>query len=235
MKYRTYLGDVDVLVDTIVDACATKKDLTLDPVNWATARGIKAVHCSKLASYLETTYLEEMLAAYAGKDEQLREGYSYLSRPRFKKLIQLLSDTVNGWKGFAAEKGTERKPRKRKVKPPTQQVKRLKYLAESTEYGVKSIDPIKLIGSNIAVVFNQKYRTLTVYFAVDPRGFAVKGTTLINFDETKSITKTLRKPADVLPKLNGVRAVQTAINSITTKETKPTGRINEHCVLIGAY
>jgi hypothetical protein len=234
-KYREYLGDIDAFVDSVVDACVSKREVKFDPVGWATTRGVKALHCGKIAAYIETTYLQEMAIAYAGKDEQLAEGYSFLTRPRFKKLIQMLSETANAFRIFADEKRSERKPRKKKQKSPSQLTKKVKYLVESKEYGIKSISPEKIIGSEMVVVFNEKYRTLTVLFAKDPRGLSVKGTTIINYDETKSVSKKLRKPKDVLSKLTGVRAVQNSLNAIKTKPAKMSGRINENCILIGAY
>jgi len=233
-KYREYLGDIDAFVDSVVDACSKKQEMKFDPAGWATTHGVKALHCGKIAAYIENTYLQEMATAYAGKDEQLVEGYSFLTKPRFKKLIQMLSETANAFRIFADEKRSERKPRKKKQKSPDQIIKKVKYLAESKEYSIKSVSPEKIIGSEMVVVFNEKYRTLTVLFAKDPRGLSVKGTTIINYDEAKSVSKKLRKPKDVLSKLTGVRAVQTVMNTIKTKPAKMSGRINENCILIGA-
>lgn len=235
LKYREYLGDIDAYVDSVVEACSSKKEVRFDPVGWANNRGVKALHCGKIASYLEETYLREMAEAYSGKDEQLVEGYSFLTKPRFKKLIQMLSETANAFRTFADEKKSERKPRKKKQKTASQLIKKVKYLPESKEFGLKSISPEKIIGSEMLVVFNEKYRTLTVFFSKDPRGLTVKGTTVMNYDEKKSLCKKLRKPKDVLSKLSGVRAVQNALNTIKTKPSKMSGRINENCVLVGAY
>lgn len=234
-KYREYLSDIDAFVDSVVDACVKKQEMKFDPAGWATTHGVKALYCGKIAAYIENTYLQEMATAYSGKDEQLVEGYSFLTKPRFKKLIQMLSETANAFRIFADEKRSERKPRKKKQKSPDQITKKVKYLAESKEYNIKSVSPEKIIGSEMVVVFNEKYRTLTVLFAKDPRGLSVKGTTIINYDEAKSVSKKLRKPKDVLSKLTGVRAVQTVMNTIKTKPAKMSGRINENCILIGAY
>jgi hypothetical protein len=235
LKYREYLGDIDAYVDSVVQACVSKTDVKFDPVGWASTRGVKPMHCSKIAAYIESTYLAEMAEAYSGKDEQLVEGYSFLTKPRFKKLIQMLSETVKAFKTFADEKKSSRKPRKKKVKTASQLTKKMKFLAESKEYGLKSISPEKIISSTMLVVFNEKYRTLTVYHAKDPRGLGVKGTTITNYDEEKSVTKKLRKPKEVLAKLSGVRAVTNAVAAIKTKPAKMTGRINENTVLVGAY
>lgn len=235
MKYKEYLGDIDVFVDKAVDASANKTDVRFDPVGWATSRGIKPIHCGKIASYIEKTYLEEMVEAYSGKDEQLVEGYSYLTKPRFKKLIQLLAETANAIRSFGDQKKSERKPRQKKQKSASQLIKKLKYLIKSEIYNLSSINPEKIVGSNFLVVFNEKYRTLTVYHSLDPRGLSVKGTTITNFDETKSITKKLRNPEDVLNRLSGIRAIQTTMSGIKTKGSPPNGRINENCILVGAY
>jgi hypothetical protein len=234
-KYREYLGDVDVLVDSIIDAYTNKCNMNFDPKGWAITHKIKPLHCGKIAGYIETNYLQEMVSAYDGKDEQLVEGYSFLTKPRLKKLIQMLSETVNIFRAFADEKKCDRTPRKKKQKSPSQIIKKMKYLPESKEYGIKSISPEKIIGSEVVIVLNEKYRTLTVFFAKDPRGLGVKGTTIVNYDEVKSLSKKLRKPKDVLSKLTGIRSVQNVLNFIKTKPLKMSGRINENCVLVGSY
>lgn len=234
-KYREYLGDIDVFVDSAVEACLNKSDLRFDPVRWATNRGIKALHCSKIASYIENTYLQEMAEAYSGKDPQLKEGYAYISKPKFKKLIQVLADTANTIRSFGDERKTQRKPRQKKAKSPNQLTKNIKYLAKSDEFGVSSVSPEKLIGASVVVVFNEKYRTLTVYHAKDPRGLSVKGTTITNYDTVRSVSKKLRKPKESIERITGVRSVTAVLDGITTKSVQPTGRLNEHCVLLGAY
>ena len=47
---------------------------------------------------------------------------------------------------------------------------------------------------------------------------------------------TLRKPEEFFKGLSmGKRALNGAIKKLTTKPTTPNGRINEECVLLGAF
>ena len=60
------------------------------------------------------------------------------------------------------------------------------------------------------------------------------GTTIIGFDETKSIQKTLRKPADQLKDFKGAGKVKlrTFLDDIKTTDTKLNGRCNPETVLL---
>ena len=235
-KYREYLGDLDVHIDSTIDLCLKKKkEYKFDAVRWVTSKGIKPMHCTKIAAYIEASYLLEMVNAFKGKDEQLVEGYSYLTKPSFKKVIQLLSETATLLKVIADEQKSARKPRKKKHKTPNQLTSKVKYMVESKEYGIVSVSPEKIINAATLVVFNEKYRILSVYHAADPRGLSMKGTTVQNFSLEKSFSKKLRNPKDILSKLTGVRAIQTVTDTIKTKPVITTGRINENCILIGAY
>jgi hypothetical protein len=68
----------------------------------------------------------------------------------------------------------------------------------------------------------------------DGTGLSVKGTTIIGFDETKSIQKTLRKPADQLKdfKSAGKVKLRTFLDDIKTTDTKLNGRCNPETVLL---
>ena len=127
-----------------------------------------------------------------------------------------------------------RKPRKKKVKPASQLVAKVKFKAEDPEYGLKSIAPESIIGATTLITFNTKYRKLTVYQAIDKTGFTVSGTSVKGFNETTSLTKVLRKPKDQLkPFLEGNKAhVKQAFKDVKCKEAVANGRLNEETILI---
>jgi hypothetical protein len=64
----------------------------------------------------------------------------------------------------------------------------------------------------------------------------VKGTTIIGFDVKESKTQMLRKP-DVFFKglVLGKRPLNGAMKPLTTTVTVPNGRVNEECILLGAF
>ena len=125
-----------------------------------------------------------------------------------------------------------RKPRKKKVKPASQLVSKMKY--KEKDGTLESINPTQIIGASQLWVYNTKYRNLSVYNAVGNSGLSVRGSTLTGFDEATSITKKLRKPDQVLPKVlnEGKIGLRRILSDLTTAEAKATGRINVECILM---
>jgi hypothetical protein len=108
----------------------------------------------------------------------------------------------------------------------------------SDTYGIKSIIPSKIVGADKLVTFNVVKATCTIYEAKASVGLSVKGTTILGYDESKSATKKVRKPTQFLKLVSeaaGIRAIKNAFGDLTTKESKPNGRINEDTVLLGVY
>jgi hypothetical protein len=76
---------------------------------------------------------------------------------------------------------------------------------------------------------------LGIYTCDHPRGFSVKGCTVKNFDPDKSIEKRLRKPDEMLNKINaelGKVAAKHLLDNVKSKPKKLTGRINSEILLL---
>jgi hypothetical protein len=127
-----------------------------------------------------------------------------------------------------------RKPRKKKSKTPEQLVAKIQLLAESEEFNLKSEPAKNIIGATSLWVFNVKNRKLGVYHALDSQGFGVKGTSLTNFSEMKSIQKTLRKPEAILPDVvKGAKVfLRNVMEDIKAKDSALNGRFNKDTILI---
>ena len=72
------------------------------------------------------------------------------------------------------------------------------------------------------------------YHAIDADGFSVKGSSLLNYNESKSIQKTLRKPAEILPQIlkGGKVYLRNALVDIRSVEVGLTGRLNADTILV---
>jgi hypothetical protein len=99
---------------------------------------------------------------------------------------------------------------------------------------VASINPADILGASQLWIFNTKTRKLGCYFSIDSSGLSVKGTTLLNFDETKSIQKTVRKPEVVLPSVVSVGkvALRKTLTDINAVDQAMSGRINADTILL---
>jgi hypothetical protein len=127
-----------------------------------------------------------------------------------------------------------RKPRKKKVKPASVLVSKLKYLKSDESLNLTSARAEDIIGSQQLWVYNVKTRVLSVYNAIGASGLNVKGSTLLGFDEASSVSKKLRKPAVSLEsvKTGGKIILKKLMDTIKTKKMVPSGRINKDTILV---
>jgi hypothetical protein len=168
---------------------------------------------------------------------ELKEGYSGYSKRSLAGIKQLIEDII---KNCAEKIANEKKTptiRKKRRRSPIDVVKKLKYKKEDAEYAMISIVASKVVEAQKLVVFNTKYRAVTIYEADSSHGLSVKGTTIIGFDPKKSKTKRLRKPKDFFAKIKdkGIKVVRSTFESIRAVEKPATGRINQDTILYGVY
>ena len=179
--------------------------------------------------------LQELKDAYNQVDEQLVEGYSHLSRRELKRFIDWMQSIVDDCEQMVQTAKANRAPRKRKPVSPQKVVSRVKYLQEFPELKLTSIKPVDMLESKEIWIYNTKYKKVQVYCAEVGTLF-VKGTSIVGFDTTSSVSMTLRKPEEFFKGLSmGKRALTNALKSLKTKPAKPNGRLNEHCIILGAF
>ena len=228
-RHSVFIGDLDAAVSKFFDKMKTPKKFSVsDWIDRVKANPSLLAACS---AYFQN-YRDEVEAG--------GPAYDFMNKKNKKDFIRFLDDLVrdvNARHIFAkkAKKNTggERKPRKKKEKSADQIVNKVRYLKESKEYKVTSISPTQIIGASQLWVFNEHYRILSHYVALE-KGFSVKGTTLTNWDEKKSTQRRLRVPLDVLPNIvsGGPKAAELIYEKIKTAALKCNGRLNNHVVLL---
>ena len=167
-------------------------------------------------------------------DKELKEAYSNFTKPQLKKMVAYFDQVILDCQKVSGEKTKSRKPRKRKAKSPDQLVAKLNYLPEFKELGLTSVKVTDIIGVMSLWVYNTKTRKLGVYHAEDAGGLSVKGSTILNFAESKSMQKKLRKPEVVLPEvLNGGKVIlRNLLDGINAVPHWLNGRINKDTILL---
>jgi hypothetical protein len=206
-------------------------------VNLLKGKGVKAAQ----ARYIKLIFkrgLEELLELSSGEaDEQLREAYKHNSRKNVKKLIEFYESIMAACDQIAAEAKVLKKPRKAKVKPAEDLVKKLKFLLSDTKLGITSVPPAGIIGAQEVVVYNTKTRKIGLYISKTSDGLSVKGTSITEFTD-KSFQRTLRKPLEQIKEFkeqNTQKRVETWFSKIKTTETLLNGRMNEDVVLLKVF
>ena len=193
----------------------------------------KGVHAHRLVDIFRKRRIE-FDSVLNTDDNQVREGYSNFTKPQLKKVIAYFDQIIMDALKIAGEAKESRKPRARKKKSADQLVSKMQFLDKFDELKLVSIPAKQVIGSTQLWVYNTKNKKLGVYHAEDAGGFGVKGSTLTNFNEGKSVTRTLRKPKDVLTNVmkSGKIALRNILPALTTAETQLTGRINKDTILL---
>jgi hypothetical protein len=225
---RTHSEQIDYAIDQFIrdkaSSFSTKSHLLANNISSAVAK--------RIGEYYQNT-LNEINEAIEGQDEQLVEGYSFLSKVELRRFRDFIKSIVDD---CAQHQVTAKKPRIMKAKPPAVIVKKLKFLREFAELNLKSCNPADIVGADELWVYNTKNRKLTNYTAANGDVLSVKGTTILNYDVSQSQSMTLRKPEEFFKNTTiGKRAMSNAIKEIKTKPSTPNGRINEDTILVGAF
>ena len=226
---RNVLGEVDEVIDIVFTRRSTPK---FNMVQWLKE---KSFMTEELVDYIKGFYTpqrDEVQEALDGTCEQLNEGYKYLNAAQKRKVIEfydkLLSDCDEYLALTKRRRILNRKPRVSKPVSAAKQIKNLKFLKESDEFNLVSIQPEYIVGAMELWAFNVQTKKLTHYIAADRGGFKVKGSAIMNFDPKQSVTKGLRKPQDTLKVVleGGKVDRRKLMDSIKAKASVPNGRVN---------
>lgn len=196
---------------------------------------VKSVHAKKIIDWCKS---QRMMydSVLNTKEADIKEGWSNFSKTNLKKIISFFDQIILDCQAIIGEAVKTRKPRKRKVKSAEQIVSKVKICDEFTELGLKSIDIKNILGSTQLWVYNVKYRKVGCYIANDASGLSIKGTSIQNYSEEKSIQKKLRKPEESLPKLmsGGKVVLRNFLSNIRAVESPLSGRLNNETILLKA-
>ena len=227
-KANVLSGEIDYAIDCVLESTNMKSDFN----TFAYLQDLKVSGpvALKIADIFRPN-LAEVTEALDGTDPQLKEGYSFLTKPQLRKFKKFHEDIIESIEKYADGK-SKRKPRKKKIYSAEQQSKNLKYKWSDADYQLTSLDPTMIVGSMEFWAFNTKTKEITRYLALDRGGIRIKGTTLQNFrGTTKKIGNKTDYSLDRIQK-GGKIVLSKVMDEINTKSSIPTGRINQHPILL---
>lgn len=230
MKENTsnFIGEIEEVIDRMDTEYSVYTELKKIDAPAVTGKAIVDYY---------TPQVQEMRELINDKPEDLVEAYRHMSAKEKRDYLKFLETIVDDAERYVLSKKAVRKTRTKKPKSADQQVSRVKYLKESKEYKLTSIDPSQLIGSDCVYLFNTKSRQLIHLTTNEAEGFKVSGTTIQNFDEKASTRRTIRKPDEFFSEfMKATKAKSyTQYAKLTTKSASANGRINEHMLILKAY
>lgn len=219
--------------------------LKIVEANQAHARKIKNMYSPLLDEINEIIDLPSQAKISAIKDtekqeylQQVKEGYSHVKKPHAQRAKQALENIIGACDVLIDGAKAKRKPRVAKAPSKEKLVANVKYCTSDDKYQIVSVNPLEMIDSREIWVFNTKTRKLGKYVADATSGtIGIKGTTLVGFDETTSIQKTLRKPEETLKEFKKASKVKLRkfLEEINTTDTRMNGRLNSDTVILKVF
>jgi len=233
----------EYFVDQLTDGVANIKDF--DPYKQMIIYSpeIKGPHAKIIKDDFETQYAEA-LEVLEWKDPDIKEAYGHFDAKMRKAFVEVFEKIMTACDTIIQTKATTRRARKPKARSKDTIVKKMKFQINDSELGIASIHPTEVVNCNELWVYNSKTRKVGVYHALnkDPRrmgrdGLMVKGTTIQDFDQERSMQKTLRKPKEQISNWTGSAKTKfaKAFDELTTTGIKMNGRMNEHTIILKAF
>lgn len=219
------LAELDGKMDDAFDGDMPASD---DMVGFILTKNLKGPQLKLIQQHLRKN-LAEWYAAYNGEDEQLVEGYAYVGKRNFKKII----DTFNTVMDNISQQQTKVKSLRIRKKKPVDRKKmasKIRYMSEFD--GIKSCHPVDIIGANMVWVYDTKKRRLGYYEAELKDSLYVRGPKIYGYKVT--CEKILRKPEEQLAEVMKLRKNQTVnwFDGIKAKCKELKGRTSTDLLIV---
>jgi hypothetical protein len=202
-------------------------------LNLLKGKDAKAAHARIIRDFYNRN-LTELEEVPGTTDEDLKDAYSHLSKTQLKKITAFYQEIVSACGMLMQEAKVNKKPRVKKPTDKAKVVAKLKYAKSNEQMKLVSVNPVDIIGAQELWVYNTKSRKLGKYVAAEFSELSVKGTSIVNYNESLSVQKTLRKPLEQLNEFKSAGKVQLRkfLDDIKAVDIKLNGRINEEVILL---
>lgn len=177
--------------------------------------------------------LIEIEGALIGEDPILKEAYSSFRKPELREFKQMISDIIEDASKY---KETKKVVRKTKPQSPEKLVRGLNILESSVTIEGKEYVPspkVDIVGSKYLVFYNIKSQEVTIFIG---KNLSCKGSRIINYDETLSGTKKLKKITESLNSLleSNKFTIENIFSSLPNKLKTPPKVISSNFILLKA-
>ena len=235
-KVSECAGELDGLFDDFI-ASGAKLNADYKPVVLMRSLNIAPQMVNDIKQ-IWTRKQAEFDAAVEGKDADLVQGYSFLSKVQLRNCVKFCELVISDCGAYVQIKKVERKPRKVKAVPPEKRAAKFKHVMEFAELKLKGLPAASLVDKAEAWLYDTKKRKL-IHVVADShaQAFTVKSNAIIGFSTVESQQKTVRKPADVLRALGaaGKPAARKIYKDLTTTETPFNGRGTENLIILKSW
>lgn len=182
--------------------------------------------------------LADFRTALSGEDSYVAESFAAYTKTQLKNMIKFAEMILADCQSYVQVKKTERKPRAKKAVSPEKLALKFKFLKEYPALKIKSEVPAKIVAASEAWLFDvAKRKIIHVVADMNAGSLTIKGSSVVGYDETNTVQKTIRKPEEIVTKFlkEGKPALRKIFKDIKTTETKWSGRSNENLVILRVW
>lgn len=235
-KVSEMIGNIELNIDQFLMSLQNKNiKNNFDITEWIKENNVRSIHASRIADFFSMQE-KELTFALSGKDPQLKEGYSWISKPNLRKYRDFIAKIVQMLREQSKMINSQRKPRKKKKKTAEQLVSKLQYMKEFPDLNLKSVDPREIVGSSRVILYNPVKKILCFYEKSElSDGLGIKVSKIVNYDMEKSSRKRIRDPKILRSGgkfVTGHRATISAYNDIKSKKYPVSGRITSDYIIV---
>jgi hypothetical protein len=235
-KVNECMGELDGMFDEFM-ASGAKMSADYKPVSLLRSMNVAPQMVNVIADVWKHK-LSEFETVSQGKDAQLVEGYSYLTKIQLRNVIKFCETVVNDCGAYVQIKKVERKPRKVRAVPPEKRAAKFKHIVDFAELKIKGLPAASLVDKSEAWLYDTKKRKL-IHLVADShtQSFTVKSNSIIGFSTVDTMQKTVRKPQDIVKAVQaaGKPAARKIFKDLTTTETAWNARGTENLVVLKAW
>jgi len=235
-KVSECAGELDGLFDEFI-ASGAKMSADYKPIVLMRSLNVAPQMISNLVDIWKRRQAEFEEVA-KGKDDQLVEGYKYLTKIQLRNVLKFCETVINDCGAYVQIKKVERKPRAKKAVSPEKQASKFKFMTEFAELKLKSLPASQLIDKSEAWLYDTKKRKLIHVVADDySKTFTIKNNSIIGFSTVETQQKTLRKPAEQLKGITAVGkpAARKFYKDIRATEVVFNGRGTENLIILRVW
>lgn len=227
LKAMSYRAELDGLFDDIWTGVIKVSDIKFFDV--FKELDMKPSQASIIVPFYEAQ-LNEL------KDKSIERSSTRIERLRLTDFMEKLVESLKAHSNTVTESATRVKKPAKKVKKPVANVNKLKFKKQDEDTKLVSFDPRQIVGAQLVVLYNAKYKQLAVIRAAGPQGLSVKGTTILNHDPKTSEAKRAGRHTDTIKQMASApkTSIQKLFASISSTPTEVRTRTSEDTVLVRA-
>jgi hypothetical protein len=225
-QIREKIGELDAYFDDYVQGIKNN----LDVIAYIKSTGLSPLHIRKIYNIYKLQWQE-----FVDADEDFKEYYSFLSEEDFKNIIAFYETNLEKVDSYIKANSTRRAKTSTKRLSVKKLISKVQYLKSDETLGITSLSPDKIMGATMVLLYNVKYKKISLLRADTVSGFSIKGTSIHNYRETNSFCKSVKNDTDFSLFMGTKTMAVTNFDSLEKPASPANGRLGIDTLILSIY